>query len=372
MALRLGIVVPHDHGPYSGIGRAFERAGKRLGIEACLTFSPLNKTGATSAAVLRDWKPDVVLFPESAYLWSRAEIGLIFGLRRELSRRGVPFVGLHHDLPWTWPWPDRRAARVLWDHCGTCEPVCLSLLGPKGFYFPHAYDDEAVLTPVKPQRGIGTPPLLVIGQGFTPRQDWIAPVCGQLRKLGMVIIGHQWGLSVPTFSVPYDEARWLAKKAKLVINIGRGRNGQMPRQPVGGWHAKDTFWNPDPLGPALDDERAPYRLSDLQAMNERVFHYSALGTLQVVDWRAYIAEALPELPTVTGPNDLVETCRRLLADPKERRERMAKTWARVEGHTYLARLVYLLKTVGVADLSAKAPAGSRTSPWDFSPRKEKA
>lgn len=402
MALRLCFVgPPRAKGTHTSISSGYEKAAESLGMEVlpALVFVPAIPIGGRDKAAydracavmgvdvrretnwqrtplekFLEFKPDLICFNEFAFLWTRSDRQLILNLRRRL--KNTAFVGMYWDEPWCWPITSRRTARYFYDWACTNEPTCVGRFGPKGLYLPHAYNPDMKAEPLQ---GAKPYPLLMVGNPLPPRVDWLSPIFPQLDRMGLGLIGNGWPFpSMPIAGISQappgiqrmdkEHAFWFVQKAKLCINLHRGRNSQLPPAMKGGWYNKDTFWNHDPLGVDMDDPRAPYRLSDLQALNERIFDYSALGVLQVVDWRSYIVEALPEIPTVQSPSELVATCRRLLADPAERAERLRKTWARVQGHTFVSRLIYLMKAIGVADLTAKAPPGARLSPWDFSPR----
>ena len=381
--MKLAVVRPENTGPYSGIAWCVDRCAKQLGIESFISEG--------WAREIIDFDPDVVILPELVqwfYLGRGDQVSPhrqrrdgfeVLRWCRKHDRASVLFLW---DLPWTWPWPARRIGSLFEWNC-MCEPRCLGLL-PKTIYLPHAYEEERHKPGTfRPEYRSG---VLVVGNSFANRVVWIEPVKEWLDRLpgGFVTIGKDWPW--PSVS-PHVEnpADWIAS-ADLVLNLHRGRNWMPSPPPIGqagwtgrgrtnGWasgervrgerwhfHARHAIWNFDPDGDETHEEP-----SDLGALNERVFHYTVQGAIQVVDDREMIARAIPELPRGRGPTEILETCRRLIADPSERRERLAAVRRRVYGHTYRARLAYLLRRIGFHVDDSRLHPLDRLDPEDFSP-----
>jgi len=91
------------------------------------------------------------------------------------------------------------------------------------------------------------------------------------------------------------------------------------------------------------------------SMNPRVYEALACGALVVSEPRPEIVERLPELPTFRNEVELVETVRRLLANPAELTERVAACRARIAGDHYTARLSRVL------EVAVRTSAGARDS-----------
>ena len=80
------------------------------------------------------------------------------------------------------------------------------------------------------------------------------------------------------------------------------------------------------------------------AMNPRIYEALACGALVVSEWRPEIAAVVPELPTFASEAEAVDLVRWLLAHPKEAEETRKLCAARLKGHTYEARLRFVLAT----------------------------
>ncbi len=83
------------------------------------------------------------------------------------------------------------------------------------------------------------------------------------------------------------------------------------------------------------------------AMNPRIYEALACGTLVISEWRAEIAERVPELPTFHSAEECVDLVRGFLGNPSRLAEVQAACAARLAGDTYAARLQTVLQTMAV-------------------------
>jgi hypothetical protein len=74
------------------------------------------------------------------------------------------------------------------------------------------------------------------------------------------------------------------------------------------------------------------------SLNPRVYEAIACGALVVSEYRTELAQMFPELPTFAGPQDLVPTIEKLLADRPQFERLRAASRARLANHTYADRL----------------------------------
>lgn len=89
------------------------------------------------------------------------------------------------------------------------------------------------------------------------------------------------------------------------------------------------------------------RQIEATALNPRVYEALACGALVVSEWRPEIEAIVPELPTFRTEDECVAIVRELLGDPARAETIRARCAARLQPHTYAARLQTVLATVGV-------------------------
>jgi hypothetical protein len=84
------------------------------------------------------------------------------------------------------------------------------------------------------------------------------------------------------------------------------------------------------------------------ALNPRVYEATACGALVVSEWRPEVDALVPELPTFRTPDECVRLVTSLLADPAGAEMIRLRCAARLQPHTYAARLRTVLTTCGLA------------------------
>ncbi len=82
------------------------------------------------------------------------------------------------------------------------------------------------------------------------------------------------------------------------------------------------------------------------SLNPRVYEAMACGALVVSEWRPEIDTLVPELPTFKSEAECVALINYLLAAPEKAEAIRLACWAKLQAHTYAARLQTVLATAG--------------------------
>lgn len=97
------------------------------------------------------------------------------------------------------------------------------------------------------------------------------------------------------------------------------------------------------------------RATPAEAMNPRIYEALACGAAVVSERRPEIAEVFPALPQFDGPQELVDTVRRLLADREALQALRARCSEALGAHRYRDRLERVLVLAGLPVDSAALP-----------------
>jgi spore maturation protein CgeB len=80
-----------------------------------------------------------------------------------------------------------------------------------------------------------------------------------------------------------------------------------------------------------------------RSMNPRIYEALACGALVISEARPEISEVFPELPTFDNQDSMIQTLRHLIFDESYRRNKLEKSRARLNGHSYQDRLAEVLR-----------------------------
>jgi len=200
------------------------------------------------------------------------------------------------------------------DHVFVNDPASLPR-HERSSYLPVCYDPVVHVAGTQPRpHAVG-----FIGGGNATRDTYL----GALADLGLLTyaIGGPWSHAgvqrvCRALNIPAKDVPPLYRQTRLVLNVFREQH----------------HFNREHL-PAT-------------SLNPRVYEALACGALVVSEWRPEIETVCPELPTFHSVAQCLEVVMGLLADPDHAEQIRQACWARIQPHTYAARLARVLERCG--------------------------
>lgn len=270
-----------------------------------LSYAHGDWTDPSVSAHVAAFRPDL-LFVIHGRQFTRHRHTLLDG---RAYRTAVWLLDEPYEVDETASWSGR------YDHVFVNDPATLHR-HERSSYLPVCYNPVLHFAPPGAERpdAVG-----FIGGGNAIRNQYL----GALADVGLLTyaVGGPWSHSgvravCRSLNIPAAETPRRYQRTRIVLNIWR----------------EEHHYNREHL-PAT-------------SLNPRVYEALACGSLVVSQWRPEIETLVPELPVFHTPTECLDVVMGLLADP-ERAERIrAACWARVQPHTYAARLARVLALCG--------------------------
>lgn len=247
----------------------------------------------------------------------------------QYRERGVPAAVHLLDEPYEVDRSTRWARHYDWVFTVDRVTVGIHREHSRASFLPLAYDAD-----VFRRDGRAYPSdILVLGSPFDARLNLLAPL---RRRWGKHVtwVGRGWqsfcpdGRHVEQFVSPEICARFY-RGAKIVINIHR-----------------------DPLWSHFGEHNRRGLLAS--HLNPRVWEATGCGAFQLCTHRSDLTEFAPDMVSFDTTERLDQLLEFHLDNDQERQKTAERVYHQIEPHTYLARVLCLLSTMGFDNKAAKA------------------